>query len=1578
MAKSLAFKLQQLESRLCTGDGLEVGYSRVLRDAIAENDSQLQAEALKCLGDLHLERGKIEKAARRFDNAAALYGTALLRCNVTDTDGREAIEHRIRYVERLASKVPRKSVITEHRDIENDIRTFQNSVLRVAYTCLTLDRTQAQCGGDLSSLQEVYTKTLVTAIASSDTLLEVEVLKALGDLYLKEGKMTFDSSLLLKAEGMYENARTRCEDPDENQVLLHRVQYTEKIRELLKRKTDFMKKTLRLRKENTCDDEPLAITSSQTAEDSRSYREHYSQGNRAMETGKLDLAEQQFASALKIVHGKEPRTLHLEAECLYKMGNVYLERGEMTEEGADFTKATALYNAALVRTMKKELRKTIVRVVEHAEQSFVRHTLGVDRIPKHFELNELHKNDLKAVRENVKMRLVAIDEEHDPYKHYEDYKVVKEVETSRAVAVKELFQDIAKDRIYSIHNLIFECIDIMGQPPCKFAFIGLGSQATELVTPYSDLEFAILLEEGDDSEDNKHYFRNITHYLHLKIINLGETILPAMGIKSLNDFYSDDPGDSWFYDSVTPHGFTFDGAMPWASKTPIGRQQTKTKPAVELIQTPSKMAFYQNLDVALSEGYHLSDILQNVCYITGERTLVKEYLVAVSATFRKNSVDASVQMADREEFSTPKLTATLLNVKKEIYRFPAIAIQNIALRCGVQASGIWTLIEKLQKGNHVSEENARHLAVLVGISAELRLRTYVENGGQKENMSALLPTGTSPTYITTPDIEKVFYLPNRKMLYRYYYTAVPLRRILSRPQKEQLRLLVTSVLFDCTEEILGKMNLELCNFTSAREQLETDLKRKKMIYGNTANPQISSNLYSLGHVCIKLGDYTQSKNFFEKALKMFEDIHREERAHPDIANSLTSLAIVANYLGDTEKAVALYLQALRILKRVHGKSAAHKDIAMLLNNLGKACGDLGNDREAIEYYEKALSMRERIYGSNVKHPDIASVLNNLGAAWISVGDFRKGVDFYRQVLDMRKHIYGANAAHPDIVVSQDNMGIALTHVGDYKKAIDIHQQALTTYRIVFGRGTVHPLIAITFHNLGSAWQDLGDHKKALDYFEKALAVRKRVFGSDKAHPEIASSLNSIGFAWSGLGDHRTAIRFLQQAIDMRKTTYGQSADHSDVAISLINLGEAWSRLEDYKKAMDYYEEALNMFKRIHGSDAVHPNIALSLNNLGGVYSYLGDHRKAILFCEQSLDMRKAIYGHEGAHPDLAWSLDGLGASCQGLGDYKKAIHFYKKALEMKKLVWGQEATHPRIVVSLNNLGTVWIEMGKYRKAIGILENAFALGKRIYGHDTPHTDISSSLTNLGGAWGYVGDPKKALHFHEEALRMRKRLYGDIAHPKIARSLSNVGTAWSDLDDHKKAVDFYEQALKMWSLLYGRDMSCTEMASILNNLGMAWNNMGDHEKAINLHEKALKMRERLYGDGVAHKDTQSSLQNLASAWSNHGNKAKAIDLNHRALEMAKQLYGRETAHPCIATSLGNLGTVWRLQGENRKAIGFLQKALQMMRMIYGRNTPHRDVLTILTNLCKAWRDMGEEDKAFEVLFEVLEMRQQLNRE
>ena len=168
----------------------------------------------------------------------------------------------------------------------------------------------------------------------------------------------------------------------------------------------------------------------------------------------------------------------------------------------------------------------------------------------------------------------------------------------------EVFRDIQDMYVRFVSMLARECESTLGRAPCDYAIIALGSVARMEATLYSDLEFAILYSNPTIG-DKISYFRDLSHFLHLKVINLGETILPALAIEQLNDFQSPDPNDNWFYDSETPRGISFDGAMPWASKTPLGRRKTKDKPALELIRTPEEMAKLQEEELAVKEGYHL-------------------------------------------------------------------------------------------------------------------------------------------------------------------------------------------------------------------------------------------------------------------------------------------------------------------------------------------------------------------------------------------------------------------------------------------------------------------------------------------------------------------------------------------------------------------------------------------------------------------------------------------------------------------------------------------------------------------------------------------------------------------------------------------------------------------------------------------------------------------------------------------------------------------------------------------------------------------------------------------------------------
>ncbi|XP_078573654.1 uncharacterized protein LOC144860372 [Branchiostoma floridae x Branchiostoma japonicum] len=1513
---SLVKKLQNLELCLKSQDGEEVGYRQAMREAILDKDSFMEVEVLKSLGDLRLKKAKLSKDSVQTDKAAALYAAALLRC--TDPDMGQTLEHRIGYVEKLSRQLLQGYTPHFRWLSPNYWRTADSNVLRVEEVCDKLDRS------DKNTLEQNYTKTLVTAIENSDVVLELEVLKSLGDFYME-------------AAAMYKKALTRCGDPETRLAVEHRIRYTEKTREAVQRQTSW-------------------------------------------------LAEKHFAAALKEVHTEDAtaQQYQREVEPLCKLGDVYSKRGQQTGDGGDFVKAAALYNAAIARSEDQVLIDNIVTAVREVEKAFLKCILDINSNVSQDD-TERHKKQLKEMRDQIKLEMETIDQQLDPYVHDEDDPCVREIEAKRAQAVMQLFEDIAQQRKEFISLLVEECTGLMGPPPCKYALIGLGSQATGLVTPYSDLEFAILVEE--ENEECLVYFRKLTHYLHLKVVNLGETILPALGIKSLNDLYSKNPLDNWYYDSVTPRGFAFDGSMPKASKTPLGRQGTKTEPASELICTPENMVskLQQDATLYLKEGYHLATILRNPCLIAGYQNLIDTYMVNTMEILQADGSKLALQLAQEtmKKSSTNKetITAKLIDVKKELYRFPALAVDFLALSSGIIPTTVGETIGKMENQQVISTNNAHHLTVLTSISAELRLRTYIANGGQKENLSAMVSMETSlhgqgSSLQTNDEVQSssltlVFHLPNEQQLFRYYYTVVPLKRVLQEWADNQSILNLQSDLYDNSPSVRGTMHLELCKYEEAlscyQKALEkaegTGIEKRKLLH-NTA-------LAYQG-----MGDYRNGISYHEQVLQMERSVRGKSAAHPNIASSLGHMGSACSNLGDYKKAISYYEQALQIDRSICGQITEHPGIAASLNNLGTACINLGDYKKAINYHEQALQILMNVYGQNTAHLHIASSLGNLGGSWSHLGYCREAVSYQEQALQMKRTIYGQNTAHPDIATSLDNLGESWIRLGDYRKAMNYYEQALQMYRRVYGQTTTHPETATALNNLGSVWLHLGGYKKTISYCKQALQMFKSIHGQNTAHPDTVTSLNSLAGAWQHLGDYKKALEYYEQALPMFKSIYGQSTAHPKTAASLNNLGGVCQCIGDYTKALKYYEQALEMNRSIYGQSTAHSDIAGSLNNVGGVWRDLGDHRKAISYYDQALQMKRSIYGQSTAHPDIAILLNNLGESLSKLGDYRKAIGYLEQALEMFGTIYGQRTAHSLIATSFNNLGLAWSHLGDYRKALEYYKQALQMYKNIYGQSKSHPLIATSLNNLGTAWSYLGEFTKTLEYHEQALQMYRSIYGQgTAHSDIATSLIGLGGACSDLGDHRKGIMYYEQAQEIYRSIYGQTSRHPDIATLLNSLGLAWRHLGDYRKAIEYYEEALQMYRSIYGQGTAHSDIATSLNNLGEIWNHLGDYEKSISYCEQAMHMYWSIYGESTAHPDIAITLSNLGCAWPHLGDYGKAISYNEQALQMFRSIYGQGTTHPDIAMTLSNLGGVCCNLGDYSKALSLYQEALAMARQI---
>ena len=423
------------------------------------------------------------------------------------------------------------------------------------------------------------------------------------------------------------------------------------------------------------------------------------------------------------------------AEIIYQIGLVHKKE---SSDKISLIKSVGLLNAAVARNPDNvsQIQSDLSSLCRQILQQSQAQKQNVDLIG--------YASYVKTLTENMRDSTNQALEEEIEVQTQKETSVFSylHVQQHKISLVQKLQMQITEQYTDIMQQLSHFCIETMGPPPCKYAVVGMGSLARKEVTPYSDFEHIILVENHENCEEHYEYFRWFSVIFHTIILCLQETIIPSLNIEYLND-KSTEFGD-WFFDTYTS-GVSFDGMMPHACKFPLGRQKhTEKKPwSTELIKQVDDMLKYLCSEEILKNGYHLSDILMDTCFVYGNEEVYDVFSSGVlrhknSKTEDERLLETKEQvLEDLEKFSARFTLSDVrsrnqLNIKQLFYRSSTLFIAALGKAYNVKSSSSFEIIDELNKLNQISDFGKQKLLVAAAMACDIRLRIYMKMKSQHD------------------------------------------------------------------------------------------------------------------------------------------------------------------------------------------------------------------------------------------------------------------------------------------------------------------------------------------------------------------------------------------------------------------------------------------------------------------------------------------------------------------------------------------------------------------------------------------------------------------------------------------------------------------------------------------------------------------------------------------------------------------------------------------------------------------------------------------------------------------------------
>lgn len=582
---------------------------------------------------------------------------------------------------------------------------------------------------------------------------------------------------------------------------------------------------------------------------------------------------------------------------------------------------------------------------------------NIDEIAQKHILSDLRQRTIekvKAIDDLVNQKYLNVELNEKKKKALN-----KKIDQQYVDQAEELFKFIAKNMQNYLSIICTIAENYMGEKPCEYTVVGLGSMALSQMTPYSDLEFCIITAE----HNYRTYFRNLSYLVQFQNICLNESVIPM-------NYYLKDLG------GYIKQAINFD----LGGKTPLGRID-QDKP-YELIQTIEKMFKYVKNENNYSEHIdkNLANILEHTCFVYGNEDLLQQYKnklkkfmclphqkysLITNAEYRaykalKKGVleidyykdnEKKVIAGDLDRFN-PKMKTSiaggLFDVKEEIYRIFDRLICQIGKLLDLQEDNSWKILKLVNVEGICNKKGFLNLQKNLAFANLLRVKTYIHYQHQREKLFPFKKEGGKDKLM------EIFQLSASELkidgnLFEFYYTVKPLH------QKLVIYCNALEKYFKFAQGTFNESQILIADAFTIPKFI--DLIKDEIFYDNYIIHKLS--------ICNRLTLWPKIVKIAEKHL----DEYKGQSSKVTSVNQFLGTAYFKLHV--YEQALQCFLKTVEFYKNLYKKNSL--SLAINLNNLAAAYYGLKQYEDSMNSYQKALSIYK-----NIDHPQISSCLLSYG------------------------------------------------------------------------------------------------------------------------------------------------------------------------------------------------------------------------------------------------------------------------------------------------------------------------------------------------------------------------------------------------------------------------------------------------------------------------------------------------------------------------------------------------------------------------------------------------------------------------